>query len=1064
MDPALFLIIVILFIIVVWLISSSKKETERICQFCARWDVTVCRALSEISSLKGKDGIFSDGDKRVYQNNYKDIKKAYSNLEKPNKTELLKQLEKYEVFIKEYSSIEETQFNHNLSYFNPIAKVLLEEYTAIRSQKSFVAHYEITAFYKKWLSIVNEFCGLSNHKKYSNKPYFNIFEKIQILFRLGISSMEEDRKNDNVKYKQSELERHKLYFDTVFKYPLDEQQRNAIVTQEDNTLVVSSAGSGKTSTIVAKVRYLVYRKLVNPKDILVVTYTNKAVEQLQERMGIKDVACVTINKHAIDTIGKITKSKPTIVESSVLFGIFEKHITNDPDFIIHINKYITEYSNLIKKDVDYKTSEEYYADVLKYGLLTPYKDASGERVYVKSKQEWLISIILSQLGVKYKYEAPYLKDTSSENRRNYKPDFTIYYPVVETDELGHTKTVEKKLYLEHFGVDSNGNVPRWFGNGLINGYDQANKNYKDGIIWKRQIHEKYGTVLIETTSADFIEKEDIDSYIEQLLNEHGVKTRHLSEEEKIKLLKDANPSISSSLFNLIKGFITLMKANKKTLDEIINSIDKDDVNSARNIIILDKIIRPIYDEYQKRLQESNLYDFTDTLLKAAELCSHHNPYKYRYILVDEFQDISMDKYIYLNSLRLAEPYTSFFCVGDDWQSIYRFSGSDMTLFYDFSKFFGYTEECKIETTHRFGQPLLCASSTFIQTNPEQKKKDVKTTATGVSNINVIPFEKDEELKAVKSIITQIPIDESILILGRYRFNAQALKVSKKVIESKEPIFISINNREIPYLTVHSSKGLEADHVIILNCESGVHGFPSLIEDDPILQYVLSGADSYVNAEERRVFYVAITRARKATYCLYTQGIPSPFISEFGYYSSDSNCTGYLCPHCKNGYVRVVKEGKAKNDVPYVSVNCTNNSCNYFENVFGAEISRFKPREVIDSIDMVALFSLFCRDYIWDDKYRVLLLKSDNKQCIGVIIPNSIVVNEYFWELLRTGQLNCQVSTINHNDGVISFLVRGEDKIYIGDHDLNIKHLVITQKASDSQLKLVSPIGILDSLL
>ena len=92
--------------------------------------------------------------------------------------------------------------------------------------------------------------------------------------------------------------------------------------------------------------------------------------------------------------------------------------------------------------------------------------------------------------------------------------------------------------------------------------------------------------------------------------------------------------------------------------------------------------------------------------------------------MDEFQDISVDRYNFLKVLREGNPPAKLYCVGDDWQSIYRFSGSDMALFNQFSEYFGATEINKIETTYRFGEPLVSLSSHFIQRNKSQIQKDI----------------------------------------------------------------------------------------------------------------------------------------------------------------------------------------------------------------------------------------------------------------------------------------------------------------------------------------------------
>lgn len=1029
-----FSILVVVPLLIMW--ALRNEERNRFNLFCEHWNSIVENALSEIKTYKESEDYISDSMKKRYKKDYAELYKSYCSLSEPKREELKYKLEKYALFAEEYSSIDKTQFLHNEDYFSRNGKRLENEYERLFSSARFIGHHEIKTFYVKWFQLVNDFFSLSDKDKYRSKPWTNIYFNLHGTFLRGLAGLEEERKEANERYKQNELRLHKTFFDSVFKYPLDEQQRNAIITLEDNTLVVSSAGSGKTSTIVAKVRYLVQRKHIDPRNILVLTYTNKAAEELRKRMGIEGITSSTFHKHAMDTIGFITGRYPTIVDKSTLRNIFETLIDTDNDFINAVNEYITAFSNLIKSKFEYKTAAEYISDVEKYKLLTPYKDDTGSRRFVKSKQEWIISIILTELGVKFRYEEPYPIDTSTEYKRQYKPDFTIYYTTKEINKDGKVSIVKKKLYYEHWGIDADGRVPKWFGDGREGGWQKAQDDYIDGIIWKKGLHAEHHTQLIETTSNDFLVYSDISTYIEELLNSQGVKTHHLTEKEKLELLKGADDDVLDSIFDLVSEFITLMKANNKKLDEIIDKINGTDKISLRNKTILDKVIRPVFEQYQNELRNKGEYDFTDVLLDASKKCLKNNPYKYEYILVDEFQDISMDKYEYLKSLKLDKPYTKLFCVGDDWQSIYRFSGSDMALFYDFSDYFGYTEECKIETTHRFGYPLLSASTVFIQTNPEQKGKEVKTTYKEKTSIQFRPYAEKRELEAVKQIIKGIPETESVFILGRYRFNAKSIGINVDDNRKKESLSLTVGSRKIQYLTVHSAKGLEADHVIILNCESGTHGFPSLIEDDPILQLVLSGADSFENAEERRVFYVAITRAKKSTYCLYNETNPSPFISEFGGYSIYPGYTSYICPRCHKGYVRILNRGISKRDEEFVTVKCTRNSCDYYETLFNSKVEKYKPRNIVDWDEVDLFFTCFGDELQWIKKQRILIIENEGKKvCIPVMVPVNIVANQYTWKDIRCNPNDYNIAVIEYNDRYISILRKNESDIFINDSDL-----------------------------
>lgn len=1047
------------------LLTAKKREKKRIDKFLNKWESLAENAIAAYVALDNPTRFFSDQNRKDYLMYYSNLPTAFGKLREPKDKEQRSRLDRINEAIKNINEIGTLQVDCNVAFFNSKTLTLPEEYEFIHNPTRFVGHHEVESFKDKWRALAEQFSSLSNKDKYSDIGCYEVLNKVSKAINSKKDELQEQRQIDNESYCKNELAFQETYFDSIFDYPLDPQQRKAVVTQEDNTLVVSSAGSGKTSTIVGKVKYLVEQKMVAPEDILVVTYTRKAAAELRERMGVDGITCSTFHKHAMDTIGLITGSKPTIVDETVLLNIFESLIDKDPAFLSAFNKYETEWVNLAKDDHKYKTAVQHASDMQKYGLRSPYKDGSGQRKIMKSKQELMISVYLTHLGVDFRYEEPYAFDTSTATRRQYKPDFVIHYRVKEMDMYGREFLVNKVLYYEHFGVDIFGHVPRWFGDGLEGGWEKAQQNYSEGISWKRNIHSTYNTALMETTSADFDLHPDMEDFLEQLLHQHGVPTRRISEEEKRAKLLEADSRIDSSLFSLIKGFITLMKANNKSFNEVMAAIKPKDDNKERNIAVLTQIIKPVFDRYQKYLLDNNEYDFTDTLIKAASLCEVKNPYNYRYILVDEFQDISMDKYLYLKSLRKKDPYTVLFCVGDDWQSIYRFSGSDMTLFYDFAKFFGYKEECKIETTHRFGQPLLNASSVFILTNPEQKVKEVKTTLAGNTNIRFIPYSENNELKVVKEIVSNIPIEESIYILGRYGFNADSICANTQHIDSLAQREIVIGERRIPFLTVHSAKGLEADHVIILDCDSGTYGFPSLIADDPILEYVLSGADAFENAEERRVFYVGITRARRCTYCLFNRESPSPFLSEFGEYSKYQGSTEAICPRCHRGYVRIVKSGFTKYGDPYITVNCTNNACDYFETVYKDAVYKYQPRAVVRVWPLSSFIKkIGVTKTEIDYRNRLYnLIKIPDLQYAPILIAPNIIVGDLLKENLSRNPEDYEVAAINYFDKLCFILKKRESDVFISNADLENGIKRAKSFASGNNLQSIDPYSIIGAV-
>ena len=678
-------------------------------------------------------------------------------------------------------------------------------------------------------------------------------------------------KRHNEQVIQETLDTNKDFFDHCLKYPLDKQQRRSIVSEEDNCLVVSSAGSGKTSSIVGKVRYLIDIKHINPQNILLISYTNKAAAELTERMNIVGLRGYTFHKLAIDIIGKATEQKPSIHDNTdALFVKIYHKLLEDEDFKKSIVEYFVDYQ-VQEADWEHRKNErrQKLSELKEIRLKAQFPDMDGKAIYVRSEQEQKICFVLSSLGVKFRYEEPYEHPLADEMHSQYKPDFSIYF-----EQYGKTK----RIYLEHFGVDEHGLVPTWFAKDKGITYEEANQKYNNGITWKKAAHEKFGTVLLTTSSADF-HYSDIRHTLKASLEKVGVPVQEKTDAELYDMVLPPNSKQEKAFIRLVVTFVTLIKSSCKSIQEILKQAKN--VGDERSIFIIKRIFQPVYERYIEELKNSNQIDFTDAILQAMEICHSSHPVKYEYIIVDEFQDISVDRYNFLKVLRGGNPPAKLYCVGDDWQSIYRFSGSDMALFNQFSDYFGSTEINRIETTYRFGEPLVSLSSQFIQRNKVQIKKDIHPfNPQTKTELQFCAYERRDYCNAIGQLVASIPADKSIFLLGRYSFDDYYLSFLYKSVKEGNRFYYFIGDRKIEFLTVHKSKGLEADYVIILQCNKDTYGFPSMVSDDPVLDYVLTKSDQYPYGEERRLFYVAITRAKIKTYVFYDKRFPSVFVDEF----------------------------------------------------------------------------------------------------------------------------------------------------------------------------------------
>mgnify|MGYP000944620863 CR=1 FL=1 len=725
-------------------------------------------------------------------------------------------------------------------------------------EKNFINHYKV--HFQEAYSLLKKLEAFNITPSETISKFINDFGRINKLVK---------QHNDGVI--TFLLDTHRDFFDHCLKYPLDKQQRRSIVSEEENCLVVSSAGSGKTSSIVGKVKYLTEIKKINPQNILLISYTNKAAAELTERMGIAGLRGYTFHKLALDIIGQTTGQKPSIYENTdALFVKIYHELLNDKKFKKSVIEYFIDYQTPEKEWEKRKNERrQQLSEQKEVRLKATFPDMDGKTVYVRSEQEQKICFALSSLSVKFRYEEPYEHPLVDEMHSQYKPDFSIYF-----EQGGETK----RIYLEHFGVDEHGLVPIWFAKDRGITYEEANQKYNDGITWKKAAHEKFSTKLLTTSSADF-HYSDIREKLKTLLEKADVSIQEKTDAELYDMVLPPNSKHEKAFIRLVVTFVTLIKSSCKSVDEVLRQTKN--AGDERSTFIIKNIFQPVYKRYIEELANINQIDFTDAILQATDICRSSHPVKYDYIIVDEFQDISVDRYNFLKVLREGNPPPKLYCVGDDWQSIYRFSGSDMALFNQFSDYFGQTEINKIETTYRFGEPLVSLSSQFIQRNEAQIKKNIHPFNPQVkTELQFCDYERRDYCNVIGQLVASIPLDKSVFLLGRYSFDDYYLSFMYKSVKEGNRFFYIIGDRKIEFLTVHKSKGLEADYVIILQCNKDTYGFPSLVSDDPVLNYVLTKSDQYPYGEERRLFYVAITRAKVKTYILYDRRFPSVFVDEF----------------------------------------------------------------------------------------------------------------------------------------------------------------------------------------
>lgn len=334
-------------------------------------------------------------------------------------------------------------------------------------------------------------------------------------------------------------------------------------------------------------------------------------------------------------------------------------------------------------------------------------------------------------------------------------------------------------------------------------------------------------------------------------------------------------------------------------------------NVGRNREML-QLIEPLYNAYISNFRTTHGIDFPGMITDAIR-CIQRGVYRhpYKYVLIDEYQDMSRPRYELIRALREQSDFT-LFCVGDDWQSIYRFAGSDIHLILDFAEIWrtwGPTRMFQITTTRRFRQSLIDASGAFVMQdkslyvkllhNPSDKK-DYSLKALGGAT-------QEERFDAIIEQLRKLPKTASVLMLGRYKSDLNLLSRNDRdgLFQIDEHtggiVFLEKPKMDIEFMTAHKSKGLQRDFVFLLCCSGGLKGFPSAIPEEPLLGLLLPEVERMPHAEERRLFYVAMTRCRKKLFFVVDKSRPSRFIYEL----HDRICPNIFrgvklppqCPNC-----------------------------------------------------------------------------------------------------------------------------------------------------------------------
>lgn len=748
--------------------------------------------------------------------------------------------------------------------------------------------------YEKYIDNYKDIFPLLN--KYNNKEN-KIYKRMLSIAQNGYKIID----IRNKKYIEKHLNEEKEYFDNIFlevdpNIILDENQRRAILIDEDYSLIIAGAGSGKTTTMAAKVKYLVERKNIKPNEIIVLSFTNKAAQELNEILNDKfklNVEVLTFHKLGMKFLRNTLNKCPEIIGEKGMYKIISDYFLEEI-FIDKnkLQKYMQLFPNYLRIDMNalkfenYNEYYEYYTN-LKYeenknnlekenkrrikNRLKYNKTINGE--YVRSEGEVKIANYLFKNNISYTYEEQY--PFKIQGNRSYNPDFTIH-------NIGYD------YYIEYYGL-----AKLQKDKTIIS----EQKKYVQDIYQKRKTHQMYNTICIEL----FGQYEDDYNYLPLLaynLKKLNIMTHQKNETEIFyRLLETSKDSLYMKLVLLIQTFINLFKEFNYSIEDF--EILKKETN---NEIVKEQLelLKEVYMYYDNKIhkEENFKIDFQDMINYAyrnMETLKKEKQYiDYKYVIIDEYQDISLQRYNFTK--KISDLFKAkIIAVGDDWQTIFSFSGSDIELFTKFYESMGYAEITTITKTYRNSQELINLAGEFIQKNNAQLKKQLISDKHMAKPVEIVKYnydEKEDDLpKKLEYLIGKINYQNSnhkILLLTRFNDEIYNLLSSKLFYKTKandtKLICKKYPNVYIDIMTVHKSKGLGYDQVILLNSLNVIKGFPSQLKDEEVIKLIKGNTniEEYIEyPEERRLFYVALTRTKNKLYIMtpYKMQYRSDFIKE-----------------------------------------------------------------------------------------------------------------------------------------------------------------------------------------
>jgi DNA helicase IV len=665
-----------------------------------------------------------------------------------------------------------------------------------------------------------------------------------------------------------------VLFDT-----LNDRQIEAIKAKQKRILVLAGAGSGKTKTLLQKIKYLIEEKKVQPSEILAITFTKNAANEMIDRLIIgadktgeyeriifdktlqvkeknrqrslyikkyKWIENITIrtfhslcykimqnygvkefdNKFKIISEDKKKEDDPMLAFTApeTSFEVFHKLLirqSENSDYLLTLKKYLLDYV------VD-KIHTEKFKNLNLYPDSKIYTTLRGEKV--RSKSEQYIADWLYRHSIGYQYEPQInIKDF------DFKPDFYIE---------------DANIYLEHISNKS---------------YPSKNKveQFEKGNILCVRTYEKM-------TEDSALFNHALDKIIKGRLSENYNSDRILSYQEEFSRYQE---EIKDFIYQAIR-VCDMLKVESCNWETILKKSQED---AHERIRIFYSIAMPLVKEFVDYCTNKSYLDFNDLISRTVALFKNNKDIlskfqtQYQYLLVDEFQDVNN---LQVEMIKLMiTPKTQLFCVGDDWQSIYGFRGSNVDCIINFDKNFKRSKTIKLNLNYRSTQSIVGASNEVIKHN--KFKIDKEIFASKMSNFKIVEYAGNNLEENV------VFCTEKVRQLLKEGFKNDDILFLYRRSKMYQPYFFNLKNEnlKVQNKTIHGAKGLEAKVVFIVGLTDGYGGFPDIWLEDRIFQVIKPANHDSLMEEERRLFYVAITRAKDQLYLITEKGNMSRFLKE-----------------------------------------------------------------------------------------------------------------------------------------------------------------------------------------